>query len=254
VRIFTLGEPRVFVGTDQIKHWRKLVVRDLLLFLAERRSVSTDQALGALWPDCTEERGKALFREARSRLSTALGAEECVVKDGQRWRLKVEVRVDALEFESLLDAGEQCAQEGDLSSAATAYRQALTLWRGPYLDDLYSEWPAFRREALLRRHQDGLERLGEIELRLRRFDDAIQHFFVLLEVDPTRESGYRGLMRAFALRGEISSALQQYSACERMLRTELGMSPSQETAALAQTLRARARAPRVLRERVAVGT
>ena len=253
VRIFTLGEPRVFVGTDRVRHWRKLCVRDLLLFLAERGSVSTDQALAALWPDCPEERGKALFREARSRLSDALGMGESVIKDDHRWRLNVRVRVDAHEFEALLADGEQSVQEGDLTSAATAYRQALTLWRGPYLDDLYGEWPVLRRDALQRRYEDGLEHLGEVELRLRRLDDAIQHFFVLLEIDRTRESAYRGLMRAFALRGEIASALQQYVACEHMLARELNMPPSQETATLAQALRARANATRGLHDSGATG-
>ncbi len=241
VRLFTLGEPRVFVGTTQIKHWRKPGVRDLLFFLAERGSATTDQVLAALWPDTPTDRSLAAFREVRSRLKTALGLEECLIRENGRWRLAMKIVVDAQEFESLLDAGERCIQENDLVSAATALRQAMTFWSGPYLDDVYSEWVMPRREALLRRYHDGLERLGEVEVRLGRLDDAIQHFYLLLDADRYRESSYRGLIRCFAMRGEIGKALDQYDLCLRMLG-DLNAAPSRETVQLAHHLRARVNA------------
>lgn len=241
VHLFALGEPRVLVGSERVRAWRKPGVRDLLFYLAEQGSASTEQILTALWPDEDPAKTKTLFRETRSRLKTALGVGDVVVKDGMRWRLAIEYWSDTEEFERLLAEGEQLTAQKELSAAAIALRQALTYWTGSYLEDIYLEWPLQRRDELQRSYHSALELLASLELQLGRLDEAAQHYYQLLEVDSYREGAHRGLMRYFARRHEIGRALDQYQTFAHRLSQELGVEPSQETLELYQAMRANAK-------------
>jgi ATP/maltotriose-dependent transcriptional regulator MalT/DNA-binding SARP family transcriptional activator len=241
VRLFALGEPRVLVGSERIRTWRKPGVRDLLFFLAEQGSASTEQILTALWPDEDPAKSKALFREARSRLKSALGVGECLVRDGTRWQLTIEYWSDIQEFARLLGEGGRLAAQDEFTAAATALRQALTYWTGSYLDDIYIEWPLQRRDELQRHYHGALELLANLELRLGHLDEAAQHYYQLIEAEPYHEGAHRGLMRYFARRHEIGRALDQFQNFAHRLDQELGVQPSQETLELYQALRDKAK-------------
>ena len=59
-----------------------------------------------------------------------------------------------------------------------------------------------------------------------------------LEHDRLRESAHRALMRRLAAAGERAGALEAYRRCRAVLAAELGLAPSAETRALAESLRA----------------
>ena len=50
----------------------------------------------------------------------------------------------------------------------------------------------------------------------------------LLALDPLREASHLFLMNAYAANGERSTALQHYSACRELLKSELNVQPGQE--------------------------
>jgi DNA-binding SARP family transcriptional activator len=54
----------------------------------------------------------------------------------------------------------------------------------------------------------------------------------LVELDPLSEVAHRRLIVAFARTGRRGHALRQFVECRRVLVTELGVEPGQETAAL----------------------
>jgi predicted ATPase len=59
----------------------------------------------------------------------------------------------------------------------------------------------------------------------------------VLQDDPTDETIYRALMRAYAASGRREDALRQVERCAAALRDELGVEPSDETQALAAEIR-----------------
>jgi DNA-binding SARP family transcriptional activator len=63
----------------------------------------------------------------------------------------------------------------------------------------------------------------------------------LIELEPLRESGYRLLMQALAARGDSAQALIVYERLRRLLRDELGTTPSRATQALHRSLLAGSR-------------
>jgi ATP/maltotriose-dependent transcriptional regulator MalT/DNA-binding SARP family transcriptional activator len=250
VRIYLLGDPRIVVGSVPITTWRRHQARDLLLFLLDRHgSASRDEILTALWPDADPASASTItaFRVARHHLKRTLGLGECLDQQGrgtrERWQLKAACWVDADEFEQLIERAHHCVTDTRLDEAATLLREALTLWRGPYVSGTYSEWILARREQLARRRYEVIEQLAEAELALGDLNAAIQHFCDLLSDEPYRESAHRGLMECYARRGELGRALDHFQRCRDLLRTELGVEPSPQTLALYQRLRASA-APR----------
>ena len=58
-----------------------------------------------------------------------------------------------------------------------------------------------------------------------------------LGLEPWNEEGLRRAMRLFALNGQRASALGAYETCRLALKKELGILPSEETTALAESIR-----------------
>lgn len=237
IRVFALGESRVYVGTRQITRWRMPHARELLFFLLDKgEPVTRDTILSTFWPHRNPEESANTFRQARFQLKQALG-RECLTQQNGRWRLTVDVWVDAREFEQLVDAGERLAAAGRLGDSAATLTRALGLWHGPYLEDCTGDWAYWRRDGLQRRYLSCLDLLADVEARLERHDAAMQHYYQMLELEPHRESAHRGLMRQFAHRGELAEALHQFARCFNALKHDLGVTPSRETIDLYRALR-----------------
>ncbi|HLZ22061.1 MAG TPA: BTAD domain-containing putative transcriptional regulator [Ktedonobacterales bacterium] len=244
VRVFALGEARIFVGTERITRWRKPLSRELLLFLLDQgEPVHKETILETFWPDKDPEQSESAFRQVRFWLKQSLG-RECLAQQEGRWRLTIECWHDVREFERLVDDGERLFHEGKLSQAAVTLRQAHTYWTGHYLEDIYSDWAILRRDALSRRYLMSLERLADIETQLGHHDEAVQLYYQILEAEPHRETAHRALMRHFDQRGEPAEAIHQFARCHNILKRELGILPSRETNSLYRSIRAKLLTPR----------
>lgn len=228
--IFALGEPHVIVGTQRVTHWQSERSREFLYFLAERESVSTEEALEALWPDADPRRSRTAFRQVRHRLKATLENNYLACHDGY-WHLTSEPWYDVREFEREAGEGLEGAQKGDHDHAITRLNCAITYWTGEYLTGLYSDWALRRRERLRRLYALCLQRLAESEVRLNRYDDAAQHWLQLVAMDPYNEEAQRGLMAFYVRRGEVAKAAEHYLRYAKLLRDELGVEPGPETTA-----------------------
>jgi ATP/maltotriose-dependent transcriptional regulator MalT/DNA-binding SARP family transcriptional activator len=238
IRIFMFGQARVLLGTTYVTRWRKPAARDLLLFLLHYgKPASREAILTALWPDSDPDVSDAWFRQARFHLQHTL-QRDCLVQEegGSYWRLDLPCWVDVYEAERLSAEGELLLSAGDRLGGADRLRQALTLWQGPYLDDLYGDWTAARRQELYQRRLTYLERLAGLELETASPDSAIQLYQQILTTEPYYEHAHRGLMQCFVARGEPSRAIAQFRAYAARLREDLQTIPARETFALCQSI------------------
>lgn len=83
------------------------------------------------------------------------------------------------------------------------------------------------RDILVR----ALECLRDIALAEAELGDAVRYAAEITELEPFRESSYRGLMQAHAAAGNPAEALRVYERCRRFLADELGAYPSPESEA-----------------------
>jgi tetratricopeptide (TPR) repeat protein len=138
-----------------------------------------------------------------------------------------------------VDAFEEAARSARRSRDLGAYRAALDLYAGELLPtDRYEEWAEEPRRRLQESYlslQFGLANLHED---LGDYDSAIEALRRVVSEEPTREEAHAGLMRLYALMGNIAEALVQYARLEEALSRALGTVPAASSRALREEIAA----------------
>jgi DNA-binding SARP family transcriptional activator len=183
-----------------------------------------------LWPDVPEAQGRTSLRQALGHLRKAF-SEELIVGSADRLHLDpASAWVDTAELARLL-------QRPPVERAS-----ALELWRGellegfPAIEEPFAHWLADERarsiELFSARMEECLAALSANGDR----DRALEVGTRLVEVEPTRESAHRALMRLHWDRGDRAAALRQYERCSALLHRHLELSPSAETEQLRRSI------------------
>lgn len=208
----------------------------LLAFLALESRLgpcSRDTVLVHFWPDSSMASARHALRQALYELRQALGPG--VIETRGRHDLGVNRELfsaDALELLDALDAGR--------------VQSALALYRGGLLPGLYfadappefESWLDGAREELRGRLAEAVweaqaeaEAAGEIDVAVRLGRRG-------LELDPFDEAGLRRLMELLRRSGRSGEAIHLFRRFRDRLRTELELSCSPETTALATRIAA----------------
>ena len=208
--------------------------RALLAFLAAQNgeAVSRERLADLLWPYQGSEQGRHSLRNCLLELRKALGrgADSDLAADFANCRI-ADAIVDLDAFERL----SRSPDPGELQTAADLYR-------GDLLADFYiasepfQEWLGAARDRALAAICEVLERLISLQDAAGDYEAAIQSGRRLVTLEPLSESGQRALMRAYARGGRRGEALRQYKSCANTLQRELGVTPDEETQALARSI------------------
>ena len=201
----------------------------------------TKEEIGAvLWPDYSPGRLKVNFQKTIYRLRRALG-QDIIIYDEEtqqyRFNRSLDYTYDVDLFRMYLLEARTATGPAE---QAKAYRQALDLYRGPYLanEDALWIWP--EREALAEAYREAALELAELDLQ----DEAYTHVLSLcrrlLAEDPCLEEAHRLAMRAHAGRGNIAGVVRQFNRCQQALQEEIRVVPSQRTVELYHLLTATA--------------
>lgn len=255
IRISCFGPLQVVVDGQPIHHFDTDKARALLVYLAvENRSPHPRARLaGLLWSDQPEEQALHSLRQTLSSLRRTVGdpgaQSPFLLAERETVGLNPEnlVWVDVHAFISRLTAAYRHYQRRDQGGWVNLRRlsAALALRQGPFLTHLrlrgaplFDEWQAITREDLDRRALQGLALLAEVYERRGEYALSRQTAQRILDIAPWDEQAHQQLIRLFALDGQRSAAQNQYRALRRMLREQLDMEPSAETAALLEQIRA----------------
>lgn len=192
----------------------------LLVFVALKGGrVSRRRAAGTLWPSGSDERAAGNLRSALWRLRVAgievLQADRCTlyldpeismdISQLSLWAKKViDGAPDAFNFETL-----------DLNLEAM---DLLPGW--------YDEWVLIEREQLRQLLLHAIELLVPRLISDGSFADAVRVAMTAVGAEPLRESAQRALIEAHLAEGNFVEADRAYSAYNKMLAAELGVSPS----------------------------
>ena len=133
-----------------------------------------------------------------------------------RWNADGGALVDAIEFERLA---------GDVATRA----QAVELYAGDLLDDVYDDWIVVERERLRAIYAQTLADLIESHRAAREHQAALGYAQRLLASDPFREDVVRQVMAIRYAAGDSPGALVEYERFADRLRAEMGVAPMPET-------------------------
>jgi DNA-binding SARP family transcriptional activator len=178
---------------------------------------------GRFWPEVLDSSGRASLRSALWALRSALGpAGTQLEATREQVGLATPLQTDHEEFRRLIGAGDPAA--------------AIALCRGRLLSDLDDEWVLEAREE----HERELSTvLAELAAGAAARDDrtaAVGWARRRLALDPLSEEAARDLMRVLSTSGDRAGVLATYERLRERFRSELGISPSAETRALARDL------------------
>ena len=250
-----LGPVQVSLDDQPITRFETKKGQALLAFLAVEGDQPHRRAALAemLWPGRAEGAARANLRHTLAKLRTAIGDREAlppfllIARDTTQFNKASDAWVDVSTFSALLQSAQA---KTPASGRQTIHRleEAVKLYRGVFLEDVsvpdsaaFEEWLLLNRERYGRLAWDALHLLAERYEQIGETEQALAHTRHQVELQPWQEEAQRQLMRLLAVTGRRAGALAQYEACRRVLAEELDIEPEEETIALYERIRDRAR-------------
>jgi ATP/maltotriose-dependent transcriptional regulator MalT/DNA-binding SARP family transcriptional activator len=239
LRVQTLGAFRIWQGAvDIAPKWRRLKARELLQLLITQRGrmIQREEILEALWHDQPPATSGRNFKVALNALNKILepgrdGEQEpaFIVRSETAYGLRpgADIWIDAVEFEQLLGRAEAGSGQANLDCV----RQALTLYRGDYLetDARYADWAIQERERLKLLYLRNSDALAAGLLAQQQLDECLFWCEQILVRDVCWEHAYQLMIQIHVLRHDHHQANLAFDRCRQALREHLEMEPSLET-------------------------
>jgi DNA-binding SARP family transcriptional activator len=200
-----------------------------LLVLAAGRVVSVARLVDELWGERPPASADHALRVHIAGLRRALGpALIDTLPGGYRLRSGAAI-VDFRQFEAFTAQGGRAAERGDSAAAASAYRAALDLWRGPALSNVDGvEGAESERVRLDEMRASAVDHWLDAALAAGEHLDLIPELRRLIAESPLRESLRARLMVALYRAGRQADALHVYADARALLDSELGVEPGPE--------------------------
>lgn len=215
--------------------------RLLVAYLVAHRLSAVDRAafVEVLWhpadPGCSAGAG---FTVLLSKTRAVLSPIEIRGRGSLQMVLPPHSVVDADVAAAALHDAEAAISRQDWPLAWTQALSTLFVTQRQFLSDLDHPWVDERRRAAQHDHERALACYAEACLRIgpAELAGAERSARRLVELQPLSEVGYSLLMRALAQRGDHAAAVGVYGRLRRVLRDDLGVSPSPTTQDLFEQL------------------
>ncbi|MEW2430579.1 BTAD domain-containing putative transcriptional regulator [Micromonospora sp. NPDC047644] len=238
MRFGILGPLRVGGGESTVTAGRDRVVLAMLLLRAGRL-VPVDELVDAVWADSPPATARAQLQTCVSRLRRRFAeldlAPELIVTDPIGYGVRTNPNdLDAEVFVRGVETARGAMVAGRLAEAATDFRAALALWRGPALAGIPSVSVRRRAQTLDEQRLSALEECVDVELRLGRAAELIEELAESVDRHPLRERLRGQLMLALSSVGRQADALAVYREGRQTYADELGIEPGAELQELHQ--------------------
>lgn len=190
-----------------------------------------DELIGIFWPEMEQARARAALRKSIHHLRRSLGKKVIMNRGdedvGLDWK---QVHCDVTRFEDAIGSGEPKA--------------ALDLYRGDFLKGFhlsgcpeFDQWMGKTRNRLAGAAGSAAWEVGHALLAEGKIAEAEQVGQRALDLTGPDERRVRRFMQALAKAGDRTAALKYFERFSQILRTLLDLDPSEETLALAESLR-----------------
>jgi DNA-binding SARP family transcriptional activator len=214
------------------------------LTLHRHQPAGRSDVAAAIWgdaiPDAWDEALSALVSRLRRALRPVTGScHEPVIRGGDgRYVLTLPAGsvVDLERATAALHRAEVLLRQGALGAALAEARVATEIAARGFLNGEDGEWVEGHRRLLAETRAHALECTVNAELARGNAALAEREAELLVALAPLRESGHRLLMQALEAGGNRGQAVVAYSRCRRLLREQVGITPSPETEQLYRRL------------------
>ncbi|MCL4236812.1 MAG: hypothetical protein KJ047_01060 [Anaerolineae bacterium] len=228
LKMSALGPGYVYIDGEAISTWEGHLPRLLFFFALDRPVVTRSEICQAFWPDLENDQAVNVFHVTKRRLHKALDFD-VLVHDGGYYRINPEVAIqhDVAEFVSALVRGRMPETE----DKASAWQQAIDLYRGPFLQGHSDQWIVMRRAQYQQGYLEALSEMARIRLAEGRQEHALGLLLRAVGENDRYEPIHRQIMQLYADLGRRSEAAAHYQKLLDQLKQE-GRTPEAATQAL----------------------
>ena len=246
LKITLLGPPTVTVGDVPITRWRSSKALALLAYLAVSADLPIQRSYLAalLWSEQPDRQARSNLNKTLSRLRKELGD----IASDSRWFETTRHTVSLLSAELELDwrrLQQLFAQESGEDQKTKDYQRALALQAGEFMAGFgvdeaphFDDWLFQQREKVSRQLTLAAEVLTQQAVAEVDWDAVIKYAKLQIDHDQWSETAWQQLILGHAKLGNHSAALHNYDRLSDLLQSELGVSPSEESIALYNRIRA----------------
>lgn len=223
-----LGGLKVQTGDRVISRFRTQKTAALLAYLAYflERTHAREEIVELLWPDDEIENGQRSLRVSLASLRSQLEPpgtpfNSVLIADRRSIRLNPQViSTDVSAFEAAARAAAEI--EGD-AERASALKQAVDLYRGPFLPGFYDDWAIMERERLEQVYIEVLNRLPGALAEAGDLGSAIDYAHRRVAADSLSEEAHCELIGLLVKAEQFDAARSRFVEMERIFRDELGI-------------------------------
>lgn len=210
-----------------------------VLAVEHHRPVSQIELADVIWNGTPPASWRSTLRGHVSRARTALRPLGIDIFGGDGWyqlSLPVGSIIDVIEAEQETHVAEDAARKGDLETAGRAAAIVAMIGAEPILPEIVHPWVDDLRRRMHTNRVRALDVLIALWLDAGHYAQAVVDSERLIALDPLRESGHEGLIRAYIGTEQRALALRAYERCRSVLTEELGSAPRASIEHLYETL------------------
>lgn len=192
----------------------------LLVYLTVEREAPRDLLLRLCYPDRSTERGRRALNQALYEIRQELG-QEWVESTGDRLVVAASVQSDAADFVTAVERG--------------AWSDALALYGGPFLRDLYlvdtqefDEWVQHKRMRLAQLQRKASRGRIQQQMAAHDYAGAQETAQSWARLDPMEEEAHQRIIELYGLVGRPAEAQRHFADYEKLLARE-NLTPLDET-------------------------
>jgi LuxR family maltose regulon positive regulatory protein len=237
VKVYALGDFALVVDDQPVTFRRKAQRKPLellkILIAWGGRNIEQARIADVLWPDADGDAAQRSLATTLHRLRRLLSHEQAVyLRDGRLSLDERYCRVDAWslerQMEQVLTRVRESSETATPVHLASLTNAILCAYRGPFLGQDPESWTLQARNRLRDRYLKCLDEVGAYWEARGDWTAARTCYERSLDVEPTWEGGYRGLMRCHAGMGQTDDVERVYHRCMQALAPR-SLVPSPET-------------------------
>lgn len=242
LEIYAFGRGHALVNGQEIGNWDGALPRNLFFYFIDNPLVTRDDIFDTFWPNLSIKEATNVFHVTKRKISERISLK---VDDPDNYELtlyasgfympsdKVVRHYDVGDFQSAVEHATTTADERE---EERLLRQAVDLYKAPFLETIDMPWVNERREHLQQLYAQALIAMGRIHKRRDELEKALGFFIRSLKETPEREDIHREVMQLYNQLGMSEDARQQYYYLERVLSDTVRTAPSPETRQLFESL------------------
>lgn len=237
LRVRSLGSLQVENSKQQIDEtdWRNPKVKLLFLYLLTNRHKKNerDVILETFWPGMKPQVASNNFSSSLYSLRQIVGMEKVAYRKGLCWLVKEETWCDADDFEEKVKSGRAKRIDGAEQEALNAYEEAVSLYRGDYLDEYaFEDWIVAERERLKSLYTRTLFEMAEIYAGRSRYIEAAETLEKAPYSEVSDDQFLYNLINYYILGGSRGKAIKRFKHYRSIMVSELGAEPDPAIAGL----------------------